>query len=83
MSRMVSPPDEIVAPMQPRVEDEAVSAGDGARPASAATPEQSLLDLEHRLRYAPQATPRAARSGSQSVAGAAGARRKLLSFFRS
>jgi len=83
MSRMVSPPDEIVAPMQPRVEDEAVSAGDGARPASAATPEQSLLDLEHRLRYAPQATPRAARSGSQSVAGASGARRKLLSFFRS
>jgi AAA domain len=84
MSRMVSPPpDEIMAPIQPRVEDEAVSGGDGARPATAATPEQSLLDLEHRLRYAPQSTTRAARSGSQSVAGAAGARRKLLSFFRS
>lgn len=84
MSRMVAPePDEIVAPMPPRVESEAVSGGDGARPASAATSEQSLLDLEHRLRYAPQSMPRATRSGSQSVAGAAGARRKLLSFFRS
>jgi general secretion pathway protein A len=53
---------------------------DGADPS--AVEASPLLDLENRLRYAPRSAS-AAKIGSQNLRGPAGAKRKLLSFFRS
>jgi len=75
--------DDIVRPLTVQVQDE-IPPGSGDVSSAGTSESSPLLDLEHRLRYTPRAaTPPPANGGSQGQRGAALAKRKLLSFFRS